>query len=190
MTDLTRRSPLTGITSVAASAAAAGFELREIPQVAKVRVQALRGRRAAGPTGDPRCLPQVANTAVGADPWVLWRGPDDWLGYSLTQSARELAALLLAARTEVPLLVTDVTSASVMLELTGPRVLDVLARDCGLDLEGDAVPVGGCAQTLMAHVSVLLHRPAVGSGWRLLVERSVSQHLWDWLTDTAGCAAR
>lgn len=165
---------------------APGFTLREIAGISKLRVQAMRGHPPTAAGGGNGLLPEIPNTALGDDPCVLWRAPGDWLACSPTLSAAQLATLLLAAHGDAPLVVTDVSSASVVLELTGPRVLDVLARDCSLDLEGDAVPVAGCAQTVIAQVGVLIHRPPGREGWRLMVERSVAVHLWNWLTDSAG----
>jgi heterotetrameric sarcosine oxidase gamma subunit len=59
-------------------------------------------------------------------------------------------------------------------------------RDCTLDLEGQAVPPGACAQTPFAQTTVMIHRPSTSEAWRLFVERYVANHVWDWLIDTAG----
>jgi sarcosine oxidase, subunit gamma len=188
MIELAHHSPLG--SDARHGVGAPGFTLREITGISKVRVQALRGdpptAAAAAAADGTRLLPAIPNTALGDDPCVLWRAPGDWLACSQTLSAAQLGSLLLAAQGSAALLVTDVSSASVVLELAGPRVLEVLARDCTLDLEGDAVPVAGCAQTVIAQVGVLIHRPPGREGWRLMVERSVAVHLWNWLTDSAG----
>jgi heterotetrameric sarcosine oxidase gamma subunit len=187
MVELAHQSPLG--RDARQGVGAPGFTLREMPGVTKVRAQALRGHPGAA-AGDPsRLLPAIPNTTLGDDPCVLWQAPGDWLACSQTLCAAQLGTMLLAARGAAPLVVTDVSSASVVLELTGARVLEVLARDCTLDLEGDAIPVAGCAQTVIAQVDVLIHRPPDREAWRLLVERSVAGHLWEWLTDSAGDCA-
>ena len=178
MTDLQRTSPL---ASALRSNGAAGFELHELAHVAKVRVQALRPRGMLTPCADPQRLPVEPNTALGVEPIVLWKGPDDWLAYSLELSAERVGAELRLVTSSAPLVLTDVSSASLVLELRGPRALDVLMRDCTLDLEQDAIEPGNCAQTLLAQVGVMIHRLQDADAWRLFVERSVAVHLWEWL---------
>ena len=183
MTDLQRSSPL---ASVRRANGAAGFELHELANVAKVRVQALRSRGLLTPCADPQRLPVAPNTALGMDPIVLWKGPDDWLAYSLVLSAERLSTVMRLVPSSAPLVLTDVSSASLVLELRGPRALDVLMRDCTLDLEQDAIEPGNCAQTILGQVGVMVHRPLdTTDAWRLFVERSVAVHLWDWLSTSA-----
>lgn len=183
MADLQLRSPL---PRSGRAFAAHGFRLRELEAVTKIRVQALRSRGMTAPAASPSQLPGVPNTALGTDPIALWRAPDDWLVYSQTLPADVLSKWVGAVSSEAPLVVTDVSSASVVLELSGPRAVDILLRDCTLDLEGAAVPPGACAQTSFAQTGVLIHRPAEGDTWRLFVERSVAVHVWEWIIDTAG----
>ncbi len=185
MSDLQPHSPLTSAPLIEAD-----FEMRELPRVAKIRVQALRSRGMNAPCADTQRLPLSPNTALGIDPVVLWKAPDDWLAYSQTLSSTDLCNALRQVPARATLLLTDVSSASVVLELRGPRALDVLMRDCTLDLEGGAVKPGNCAQTALAQVNVIVHRPGDTDMWRLVVERSVAAHLWDWLIDTAGSTRR
>jgi sarcosine oxidase, subunit gamma len=180
MSDLQRTSPMTSVQPIIG----ADFELRELQRVTKVRVQVLRRRGMSTPCADPQRLPISPNTASGTDPVVLWKAPDDWLAYSQTLSTAQLCSALREVPADATLILTDVSSASVVLELRGPRALDVLMRDCTLDLEGDAVKPGNCAQTALAQVNVIIHRPRDADVWRLFVERSVATHLWDWLIDS------
>jgi len=131
-------------------------------------------------------LPRKPNTVEGNDPFALWMAPGDWLVYSRTHSASDLASELRAEIHAQSLLTTDVSGGRCVLELCGARTLDVLMRDCPLDLEGGAIPAEQCAQTLFAHTTVIIHRPSSAlTHWILFVERSVSQHVWEWLIDTA-----
>lgn len=180
MTELLARSPLASLKAFVTR----HVEVRELPGIAKMRVQALRTRGELSPCADSSRFPTTPNASLGIDPVVLWRAPDDWLVYSLTHDPRQLEASLLAASSTATLFVTDVSAASVVLELRGPRALDVLMRDCTLDLEGDAMKPGNCAQTALAQIGVLLHRPADDDVWRIFVERSVAMHLWEWLVDS------
>lgn len=186
MIDLERLSPLGG--TEAARYRASGLELVEHPFVAQLRLQTLgvdrdRIREIAALAGG--LLPEAPNRALGDDPWVLWRGPGDWLAYSLTRSFESLARAFGEPLAGLPLYSTDVSSMYALVELSGERAVDVLMRDLTLDLEGGAIPPGACAQTLFAQVSVLVHRPEPGDRWRLWVDRSAARHLWDWLVDSA-----
>jgi len=161
------------------------LQLRELERVSKLRVQALRSTEACAAQADPKYLPESPNTACGTDPFALWIAPDDWLVYSLTDTVTALGDAMALVESRLPLVTTDVTSASVVLELSGPRSIDVLMRDCTLDLDGEAIRMNCCARTLFAQTTVLIHRPEAFT-WRLFVERSVARHVWDWLVDTAG----
>jgi heterotetrameric sarcosine oxidase gamma subunit len=162
-----------------------GLDIREIQTVAKGRVQVLRARGHSTPAADSRKLPHTPNSACGVDPIALWRAPDDWLVYSTSLEIGAIADWVSTITSEAPLVTTDVSAASIVFELSGAMVIDVLMRDCTLDLEGDAVRPGACAQTVFAQTSVLLHRPTEDRAWRLFVERSVAQHVWEWLLDSA-----
>jgi len=158
---------------------ASGFTLRELAQVPKLRIQTVRGRSGAL----PRVLPETPNTLSGTDPWILWRAPGDWMAYSITMPYPALTQTI--AEDAPDCVLTDVSSGIVLLELSGQRTVDILMRDCTLDLDGGEIGIGRCAQTVLAQVNVLLHPCGTGPAWRLFVERSVAVHLWDWLVDTA-----
>lgn len=186
MADLQRSSPL---LASAVPIATHGFSMREMEGVSKLRVQVLRNRGLYTPAVSPENLPDKPNTTLGTNPIALWRAPDDWLVYSGAMTPEALDDWVAAILSDAPLVATNVSSASTVLELSGARVIDVLMRDCTLDLEGNAVPPGECAQTQFAQVSVLLHRVDEDI-WRLFVERSVAQHVWEWLADTVSLRAR
>ena len=181
MSELHRRSPLEDGVRFGAP----GFALLAAPAAGKIRVQALRKRGLRSPAADPARLPLVPNTASGSDPFALWKAPDDWLVYSPERDASELSDWVAGISSDAPLVLTDISSASTVLELKGDRVSEILLRDCTLDLEGEAVPPGRCAQTSFAQTIVMIHRPERDT-WRLFVERSVTRHVWDWLVDSAG----
>lgn len=120
-------------------------------------------------------LPQVPNTVAGDNPRALWLGPDEWL------VAGDVDVAALEARGA---LVVDVGHARAVLTLGGPGARDVLARGCPLDLDTRAFPVGGCAQSRLARLSVLLHRRAVDR-FDLYVGRSYAVACWQWLVAAA-----
>jgi sarcosine oxidase subunit gamma len=129
-------------------------------------------------------LPGRPNTATAsATTSLLWLGPERWLAVSPDSAAGELyASLAEACGTHAA--VTDLGHARTCLRLSGARVRDLLAKGVGIDLHPRAFPPGACAQTLLPHVTVLLHA-AEESTIDLYVARSTAQHIWEWLTDAA-----
>jgi sarcosine oxidase subunit gamma len=186
MPELTRSSALGAAPPAVHSVP--GVELRELPLVPMLRLQALGADLASLSRSAPEVLPFTPNRSLGADPWILWRAPGDWLTYSLTAPMEELERTLRGDLSGSALYWMDVSSTGAMFEISGPGALDVLLRDCTLDLEGGAVPPGGCAQTPIAQLMVMIHRPSVEPLWRLWVDRSAARHLWAWLVDSTALA--
>ncbi|MFN7940972.1 MAG: sarcosine oxidase subunit gamma family protein [Thermoanaerobaculia bacterium] len=165
---------------------ARGVELRELRRVAQVRIQALRADRDRLPSPAGEVLPRAPNAVAGSEPWILWRAPGDWLAYALEPTPERLAAILRERLAGAPLLFADLSSASSLLEISGPRAAEVLARDCGLDFEGGGLPPGSCAQTAIAQMTIGIHRPSAAELWRLWVDRSAARHFFSWLVDSSG----
>ncbi|AOK08219.1 sarcosine oxidase subunit gamma [Burkholderia sp. AU28942] len=96
------------------------------------------------------CLPpSVPNTvARGAEYDVLWLGPDEWLVRSNGPvQAGVLEARLAEAVQGSYAAAVDVGSGYTVVEVTGERVRDVIARGCPLDLHPRVFKQGQCAQS-------------------------------------------
>jgi sarcosine oxidase subunit gamma len=127
-------------------------------------------------------LPLVPNSATGDDArTVLWTGAGRWLVAEATGTTPSWPSAIAA----LPTAVTDLGHARTVLRLAGPAAPALLAKDCGLDLHPGAFPPGACAQTLFAHVSVLLHAIDDAPTFDLYVPRSYARHLWELLADAA-----
>jgi sarcosine oxidase subunit gamma len=118
---------------------------------------------------------------------ALWLGPDQWLVTCPASEAARLTGSLREALGDVHSAVTEVSDARVALRVAGPSARDVLAKGCSLDLHRRAFPVGGCAQSLLAKASVLIHLlddgPERAPSFEVYVGRSFSHYLWMWLED-------
>ena len=66
-------------------------------------------------------------------------------------------------------------------QLSGPRVRELLAAGCALDLHPRAFGPNRCAQTLLARAHVILERD--GDAFRLFVRPSFARYLAGWLLD-------
>src|SRR5215469_8219536 len=107
------------------------------PFVAMVEVR-LGADTAARPDVAARlgvALPPVPNTwvPVGAGR-AVWLSPDQWLLSSTTEAPAELEARVRAAVLQLGGAAADVSAQRIGVRLTGPRVRDVLARGCSIDL--------------------------------------------------------
>ena len=155
------------------------FQLRVLPNPAILRLQAFKDW--GGLVDSTIELPMVPNQLLGGDPYALWLAPNDWLVYAQAITSFQLGATFRESRYR-ELIITDVSSGSVVIELGGTRALDVLARDCTLDLESASMAYGRSARTTIAQVGIIIHRLPNAHQWRLLVDRSTAGYLADWLS--------
>jgi sarcosine oxidase subunit gamma len=119
-------------------------------------------------------LPAAPNTwSTRGDADALWLGPDEWLLVGTVETEG-----LAAADATV-----DVSAKRVLLELIGSERLELLAASCGLDLDPRVWQPGGCAQTLVGRIPVLLQEREGAT--RVFVRPSFARALVDWLVATA-----
>jgi sarcosine oxidase subunit gamma len=130
-------------------------------------------------------LPLTANrVAATGSLRVVWLGPDEWLVVAESEAPDLLPRLERAVAGRRAAL-NDLSSSRAVIDLRGPGARDLLAAGCGLDLHPRAFAPGQCAQTLLAHVPVILDHLDDAPHYRLLVRRSYARWLADWLIDAA-----
>ncbi len=134
-------------------------------------------------------LPQgPAAVSSGADQ-AIWSGPEQWLliGDRRAGFSDALAGLANLAA------VSDQSDSRAVLSLSGPRVRDLLAKGCMIDLHPAAFPAGAAALTSIAHMPVALWRSADGADgpvFEIMAPRSMAGSFWSWLSASAaefGC---
>jgi sarcosine oxidase subunit gamma len=76
----------------------------------------------------------------------------------------------------------DVSGQRTILEISGPKAREVLAKGCRLDLHPRVFGAGQCAQTTYAKAPVVLV-PRAGDGYWLLVRASFAEYLAEFLID-------
>lgn len=141
-------------------------------------------------------LPTAPNTVTrSGDVSCHWLGPDEWL-ITVTEGGKAIGTKLCERLAGCHVAVTDLTGGQVLLRIGGQDARDVLSSACTLDLHPAVFAVGGCAQTLLAHVVVLItpvDQGAKASVFDIVVRRSFADHLARWLIDAAregGCEFR
>jgi len=183
-----RRTPLAdaaGRLAEVTRAAGGAIAIAEVPFRTQLNLRVDPASPAAAAAGKELGLelPTEAGTSARAgDLSVLWLGPDEWLIIAAPGAAEQVTGRLRSAFGTEYASVVDVSAQRTTLHLGGPRVRDVLAQGCALDLHPSRFPVGRCAQTMLAQAPVILLPLAADEYW-LLVRASFARYLADWLFD-------
>jgi sarcosine oxidase subunit gamma len=188
----TRRSPLQDMEEAlhdASCKAGESIQLREIPFQAQLNLRGDVGSAAfckAVQTAVGFELPVEANTTTASGAVsALWLGPDEWMLVGDLDPEADLAARLRQHLQGIHSSVTDVSDYRTVIELSGSRCREVLAKGCSLDVRPRSFRPGQCAQTVFAHVSVLLQLTDATPVWRLHIRNSLANYLATWLLDAA-----
>ena len=121
-------------------------------------------------------LPEQPNTSArGDDAALLWMGPTSWLFVANPEVARPAFDDVRRALNDAGAALFDLSSSYVAWKVEGPAATRVLNRGCPLDLAPDAFPAGHCAQSLLGHVTALVHRPDASSTFIVIVARSYAR---------------
>jgi len=132
------------------------------------------------PPGVPN---RVARTS---DTCLHWLSLDEWLIVSTLAAAliEKALAVSLAGRHYA---LVNLSGGQTVLRIGGVRARDILASDCTLDFHPRVFRHGDCRQSLLAGAPVLIRRvdEVDEVAFDLVVRRSFSRHLFDWLTDAA-----
>ena len=189
MASFTERSVLAGLATPGhfGRAGASGLTIVERTDMALASVIAKRGKRAmladAVNTAFGVALPDGPRRAsVGAVAFA-GTGPDQWIASAEGAEAAGFAARL-RGRVGPFAAVSDQSDARLVLQLSGPRVRDVLAKGVPLDLHPNVFKPGDVATTLVAYMGVQLDR-LDDATYQLTAPRSMAGSLWSWLAASA-----
>lgn len=175
-----RRTPLAG--RLPSPAPAGAVTLAEAAPLAQIGLRLKNPADAVAGIRLPLAANRVAATRAVRS---LWLGPDEWLVTAPAEAAAWLMAAFARALAGRHAAVADLSSSRAVIELSGPRARDLLAKGCGLDLHPRAFAPGQCAQTLFAGLPVILDQLDTAPRYRLYVRASAARWLWDWIVDAA-----
>ncbi|MEO5766158.1 MAG: sarcosine oxidase subunit gamma family protein [Casimicrobiaceae bacterium] len=135
-------------------------------------------------------LPRAANTtARGADWTALWLGPRSWLLVARGEDAAAAPPTALAACRDALCAgggaLFDVSASRVAWTLAGPHAAAVLSKHCPLDFHPRAFPAGGCAQSVLGHIGLLVERPGPQPAFIAMTARSFARDAWGMLCESA-----
>jgi sarcosine oxidase subunit gamma len=129
-------------------------------------------------------LPKALTLVSNGDSSLQWLGPDEWL--LIVPSGEEFAAeqKLREALTGLHIAIVNVSGGQSILELTGPKVREVLMKSTSYDVHPDNFPVGKAVGTVFAKSQLVIRRTGEET-WELLIRRSFSDYWWLWLQDAS-----
>lgn len=161
--------------------------IEDLPGITGIKLPDKSSRSGFGRSQDARrvCAREGAHQSpqekVNNEPTAYWLGPNDWLLVDPTIDADSLKVALRDAAKGYLSVVTDVTDAWSIIEISGNDAPARLAEGCSVDFHDEVFPSGHCALTRLQHLPVIIHRLDDTSRFRILVDRSVARFLWDWL---------
>lgn len=166
---------------------AAGLSLGELTDFELVQVMARRGQwsatEAASASAYGKPVPARPHAIEADGALLIWSGPDQFLVLSPRGEAMEKARTTFAGIASL----SEQSDGRSLLRIAGPRVRDMLAKVCSLDLDPEVFPVGAAAVTYIDHTSVNLWRSADADGaavFHLLIFGTFAESLWHTLLDS------
>jgi sarcosine oxidase subunit gamma len=166
----------------------AGVHIREITNAAGLAIIARKGRTAdvaavlSRHVG--RDVPDAAKRTAGHGLAISGMGPGQWLA---TASSDGAGALLDTLRADLDGLaaVTDQGDGRVILEISGARARDALAKGIPVDLDASAFKIGDLAQTSASHIGLQIALIDPTPIFEIVSARSTAASLWAWLIASA-----
>ncbi|MDB5501160.1 MAG: sarcosine oxidase subunit gamma [Tardiphaga sp.] len=182
--DLTQISAFAGLRPVGSGR---GLIVRERIGLALATVMVRKGRTAALAAAVKEqfdiALPAGPHGSGSDSTSFLGTGPGRWL---VTHDARTPGFVdSLSRKLEGLASVVDQSDAYGVLRLSGPSILEVLAKGVAIDLSAPAFPAGSVAATVVAHIGVTLWKVDETPTIHVAVARSYAGSFLHWLETSA-----
>jgi len=186
-----RHSPLAAVAAIGRigrTTGVADVRIREITDAEGIAIVARKGRTAdvaavlSRHVGSP--VLDAAKRAVGNGLTINGTGPGQWLAMAQSNGAgTPLDAL--RADLDGMAAVTDQGDGRVIIEVSGPRARDALAKGIAVDLDPAAFKIGDLAQTSASHIGLQIALIDAAPTFEIVSARSTAGSLWAWLTASA-----
>ena len=131
---------------------------------------------------------EVGKIAIKEEISIICTGPNEWLIVSNNsieenKSSFELENILYENISKKNLgAVTNVTDQFIIFSLKGSNIYEVLSKSSPLNF--DTLLDNTSAQTLLNNIDITIVKKN-NENIELMVRRSFSEHLWDWIKDSA-----
>lgn len=129
-------------------------------------------------------LPQVQKYAASSSLGIASAGPGQWL---IITDQTKSAQFELQLRTELAGLasVFDQSDGRTIVQVSGPRARDALAKGVLIDLHPDVFGVGSAAVTSIAYIGVHFWQTDEKPTYEFAMFRSFAMSFCDWLLDSS-----
>lgn len=129
-------------------------------------------------------LPGSLSLVGSGESSLQWLGPNEWLLTVAPGSEFEVEGKLRAALAGQHISVINVSGGQTLLQLSGPKVRELLMKSTSYDVHPNNFPVGKAVGTTFAKSQLVIRRPG-DSTWELVVRRSFADYIWLWLQDAS-----
>jgi len=184
MADFNTTTPLSHMALPAAKGVSrAGVVLTDRRGLAIAQVFAKKGKTAAvakklGISTKPRVA------TVHEDYTALPLSPGQWMLFA-NKGADGSFKQLLDAQIAKTGYVSEQSHSRAVIRISGPRALDVMAKECRLDLHSSVVSAGFCAQTTLAGMGVLMHKIDETPTFDLVIFSGFADSFWHWICEAS-----
>ena len=126
-------------------------------------------------------LPTSLNSQQNDSFIINWIGPDEFLLLVPERTEFEAETRLRQVMQEHYAIV-NVTGGQTVLEISGERVESILKKSTSYDIHLKYFPIGKVVTTVFAKSQLVLRRTAYDE-FQLIIRRSFSDYLWNWIVD-------
>ncbi|WP_343062304.1 sarcosine oxidase subunit gamma [Hyphomicrobium methylovorum] len=181
---LAARSAFTHATPIAA----AGLVIRPHETLTMASITASKGKvdqvRAVIREHYGAELTNTPQRVTGKDIAFVWTGPDQWTAVAERGENRDIELELKPLLAGLAAIV-DQSDARAVVQISGPRAREVLAKGVPIDLHPREFPRNGVAITHASHIGIILWQMDDKPTYEIAVFRSFADSLWHWLESSA-----
>lgn len=129
-------------------------------------------------------LPDTPQRVEGKDIAFIWAGPDQWIAIAEREQNRDIEVEL------KPLLdglssVVDQSDARAVVQISGPRARDVLAKGVPIDLHPRAFKANNVAITHASHIGIIFWQIDDAPTYQIAMFRSFADSFAHWLLESS-----
>lgn len=164
---------------------AAGVTVMERVGLRILSIQARRGQMAdlsakfQAATGI--ALPTEPKRADGEYVSVVWTAPEQWLVFTGSAAGASKLATDLAGLASI----TDQSDSRALIEISGSKVHEMLAKGVMIDLHPKVFRPGDTAVTTVAHIGAQVTKLNAQPVFEIMVPRSFVESFWDFLVESS-----
>ncbi|MBS0252390.1 MAG: hypothetical protein JSR78_15135 [Proteobacteria bacterium] len=125
-------------------------------------------------------LPRTPKIVTARGTSFLWYGPNQWLAVAAREQNRDLELELEPLFSGVASIV-DQTDARAVVEISGHRARDVLAKGVPIDLHPSAFKTGDVAITHASHIGIVICQMDDNPTYQISMFRSFADSFAEWL---------